>query len=37
MQIKLDTVGDQFLAADLKVLTAVQKTQSSKKTRLAKD
>jgi leucyl aminopeptidase len=30
MQIKLDTVGDQFLAADLKVLTAIQKTQVAK-------
>jgi leucyl aminopeptidase len=26
MQIKLDNIGDQFLTADLKVLTAIQKT-----------
>ncbi|MCM2350623.1 MAG: leucyl aminopeptidase [Bacteriovoracaceae bacterium] len=30
MLIKLDTVGDQFLAADLKILTAFQKTNTEK-------
>jgi leucyl aminopeptidase len=29
MQIKLDTIGDQFLGAELKVLTAFQKTSTS--------
>jgi leucyl aminopeptidase len=32
MQIKLDTVGDKFLGADLKILTAFQKTNSAKPT-----
>lgn len=32
MQIKLDTVGDQFLSAELKILTAFQKTNTSKPT-----
>lgn len=31
MLIKLDTVGDQFLAAELKILTAYQKTQAPAK------
>lgn len=30
MQIKIDTVGDQFLTAELKVLTAFQKTATGK-------
>jgi leucyl aminopeptidase len=30
MEIKLDTVGDKFLGAELKVLTAFQKTSTSK-------
>lgn len=30
MQIKLDLIGDQFLGADLKILTAFQKTNSTK-------
>src|SRR5665647_253445 len=30
MQIKIDSVGDQFLAAELKVLTAFQKTGAPK-------
>src|SRR3989344_6677485 len=32
MQIKLDTVGDQFLSAELKILTAFQKTNTAKPT-----
>lgn len=36
MQIKLDTVGDQFLGADLKILTAFQKTNTAKPTAKAK-
>lgn len=36
MQIKLDTVGDQFLAAELKILTAFQKTQTAPKAKGAK-
>lgn len=32
MQIKIDTVGDQFLGSDLKILTAFQKTNSAAKT-----
>lgn len=31
MLIKLDTVGDQFLAAELKILTAFQKTNTAPK------
>ena len=30
MQIKLDVVGDLFLASELKILTAFQKNQASK-------
>ena len=30
MQIKVDTIGDQFLTADLKILTAFQKTSAPK-------
>ena len=30
MKIKLDVVGDQFLASELKILTAFQKTQAAK-------
>lgn len=36
MLIKLDTVGDQFLGAELKVLTAFQKTSTAAKTKTAK-
>ncbi len=36
MQIKLDTVGDQFLGADLKILTAFQKTNTAKPAAKAK-
>lgn len=36
MQIKLDTVGDKFLGADLKILTAFQKTNTAKPTAKAK-
>lgn len=32
MQIKLDTVGDQFLGSDLKILTAFQKASAAVKT-----
>ncbi len=33
MQIKLDTIGDLFLGADLKILTAFQKTAATPKTK----
>ena len=31
MQIKIDTIGDQFLGSDLKILTAYQKTNNAQK------
>lgn len=37
MLIKLDTVGDQFLAAELKILTAFQKTNTTKATAKGKE
>jgi leucyl aminopeptidase len=37
MQIKLDYVGDQFLGSDLKILSAYQKTTSTKTTTKAKE
>lgn len=37
MQIKLDAVGDQFLAAELKILTAFQKSTTAKKKSVKSD
>ncbi len=36
MQIKIDFIGDKFLSADLKILSAVQKTNTAKTTTKAK-